>query len=66
PPVAIEEIRQDEEYWQYYLDGLKSFGEGDYEQAIEMWERVLEKYPGSEDTRENLRQARSRLENQNE
>lgn len=66
PPVAIEEIRQDEEYWQYYLDGLKSFGEGNYEQSIEMWERVLEKYPGSEDTKENLRQARSRLENQNE
>ena len=66
PPFAIEEMREDEEYWQYYLDGLKSFGEGDYEQAIEMWERVLEKYPGSEDTKENLRQARSRLENQNE
>ncbi len=65
-PVSIEQLKQDQEYWQIYLEGLKFLSEGKYEQAIERWETVLEKYPGSRDTRENLRQARIRLEQEKE
>jgi tetratricopeptide (TPR) repeat protein len=60
-PVTIEEIKADAEYWKLYLDALELFGEGKYKEAIQKWEKVLEKYPGSEDTRENLRTAKLRL-----
>jgi tetratricopeptide (TPR) repeat protein len=65
-PVAIEEIKADAEYWKLYLDALQLFGEGKYKEAIQKWEKVLEKYPGSEDTRENLRTARLRLGEENQ
>ena len=61
-PVSIEDLRADAEYWNLYIEGLRFFGENEYQKAIDNWEKVLEKYPGSEDTKENLRQARSRLE----
>jgi len=60
-PVSIDELKADEEIWRMYLEGLQYFSEGEYKQAIENWEIVLGKYPGSEDTRENIRQARLRL-----
>lgn len=60
-PVTIDEIKADPEYWKLYIDGLGFFGEGKYKEAIKKWETVLQKYPGSEDTKENLRQARLRL-----
>jgi tetratricopeptide (TPR) repeat protein len=60
-PVPIDELKADQETWRLYLEGLQYFSEGEYEKAIENWEIVLDKYPGSEDTRENLRQARLRL-----
>jgi tetratricopeptide (TPR) repeat protein len=60
-PVSIDEIKADPEYWKLYLDALELFGDGKYKEAIQKWEKVLEKYPGSEDTRENLRTARLRL-----
>jgi len=60
-PVTIVELKADEEIWNVYLDGLRFFSDGQYEEAIEQWEIVLDKYPGSADTRENLRQARLRM-----
>ncbi|NIR66540.1 MAG: PorV/PorQ family protein [candidate division Zixibacteria bacterium] len=62
--ISINQLKADSEYWNLYLEGLELFGDGKYQEAIEKWEMVLEKYPGSQDTRENIRQARLRLRNQ--
>jgi tetratricopeptide (TPR) repeat protein len=62
-PVTIDALKADAEIWQVYLDGLRFFSDGQYEQAIEKWQAVLDKYPGSEDTRENMRQAQLRMGN---
>ena len=64
-PVTLEELKSDEEIWNIYLDGLRFFGEGQYREAIEKWQIVLEKYPGSVDAKENLRQAELRLQEEN-
>jgi len=61
-PVSIDELKGDAEIWRLYLDGLQYFSQGEYEKAIESWEAVLARYPGSEDTKENIRHAKSRLE----
>ncbi|MBD3218167.1 MAG: PorV/PorQ family protein [candidate division Zixibacteria bacterium] len=63
-PISIDRLKADSEYWNLYLEGLEQFGEGKYKEAIDKWETVLEKYPGSEDTKENIRQAQRRLRGQ--
>lgn len=61
PDVPLEELQADEEYWNLYLEGLKLYREKNYAEAIGTWERVLEKYPGSSETKDNIEQARRRL-----
>jgi len=61
PVVPLEQLQADEEYWGLYLEGLKMFREKRYNEAIAIWERVLEKYPGSSETQDNIEQARRRL-----
>jgi tetratricopeptide (TPR) repeat protein len=59
---AEKDLRQDQEMWQVYLDGVEAYRAGDYEKAIELWNRVLKKYPSDKMTLENKRQAQLRLE----
>jgi len=65
-PVSISQLKADADIWKIYLEGLELFGQKRYEEAISKWQIVLEKYPGSEDTRENIRQTRLRLQNENQ
>jgi tetratricopeptide (TPR) repeat protein len=60
--VTIETIQSDTEAWTWYTHALVAFREGRFEEAIQWWEQVLARYPGSEDTRKNLEQARLRLD----
>ncbi len=59
--TSLEDLQKDERLWQMYLDGLEAFRRGEYEQAIELWEDVLEVYPNNKNTQENIDQARLRL-----
>jgi tetratricopeptide (TPR) repeat protein len=59
--VSLDELKRDEEYWSKYLEGLALFREKKYEEAIEVWQVVLDKYPGSRETRANMEQARLRM-----
>ncbi len=61
PDVPLEELQADDEYWNLYLEGLRLFREKNYAEAIGVWQRVLEKYPGSSETKDNIEQARRRL-----
>lgn len=61
PTQEEQDLRQDKEMWQVYLDGVEAYRAGDFERAIELWERVLDKYPNDKMTLENKRQAELRL-----
>jgi len=62
PPVSsLEDLQADPVHWELYLEGLRRMRNKEYRQAIEVWERVLEAYPGDASTLENIRQARLRL-----
>jgi tetratricopeptide (TPR) repeat protein len=60
-PGTLEDIREDEETWNIYLNAMQLYQEGKYSQAIELWQKVLDKYPGNDETLENIRQANLRL-----
>jgi cytochrome c-type biogenesis protein CcmH/NrfG len=62
PVVLLDELKSDQEYWDKYLEGLTLFRDKKYEEAIAVWQAVLEKYPGSRETRANIEQARLRME----
>lgn len=59
--VPIDQLQRDTEAWGWYTQGLVAFREGRFEDAIRFWEQVQARYPGSEDTKKNLDQARLRL-----
>jgi len=56
-----QNLQQDNVMWQTYLDGVEAYRDGDFERAIELWKRVLDRYPNNRMTLENIRQARLRL-----
>lgn len=62
PVVTLDQLQGDEEYWTKYLEGLRLYREKQYQQAIDVWQDVLEKYPGSAETKANIEQARLRLD----
>jgi tetratricopeptide (TPR) repeat protein len=58
---AERDLRQDQEMWQVYLDGVEAYRGGDFKKAIELWNKVLKKYPADKMTLENKRQAELRV-----
>jgi len=64
--VTLEELQSDRATWQIYLEGLKHMRNKEYRKAIDAWERVLKKYPTNINTRNNIEQARLRLQAEEE
>ncbi len=64
-PTVTRDLTRDPVFWPIYLEGLRLFRSRQYDAAIERWERVLEAYPGHEDTQANIRQARLRIAAEN-
>ncbi len=62
PGTPLAEIQRDSEIWKLYLDGIEKFRSGDYQQAIRLWEQVLERYPGNAEAEKNIQQAKLRLQ----
>ncbi|MBD3170665.1 MAG: PorV/PorQ family protein [candidate division Zixibacteria bacterium] len=56
--TTLEELKQNPDIWQLYIDGITLYQNGDYSAAISKWERVLEKYPTNTNTLRNIEQAR--------
>lgn len=63
-PPTLEELQQDKDIWPLYLEGLRFMREKDYKKAIDLWEKVLEKYPNNPNTLDNIEQARLRLQSE--
>ena len=64
-PPGQDQLQADEETWKTYLKALEYYQNEDFENAIRLWEEVLQKYPNNEQTLNNIKQARLRLESQN-
>lgn len=64
--VTLEELQSDRATWQIYLEGLRHMRNKEYRRAIEAWEKVLKKYPTNINTRNNIEQARLRLQAEEE
>ena len=60
-PITLQDIQNDKEIWKLYLDGLRFMRDKEYQDAINVWEEVLKKYPLNKETRDNIEQARLRL-----
>jgi tetratricopeptide (TPR) repeat protein len=58
---AEKDLRQDNEMWQVYLEGVEAYRAGEFKKAIELWNTVLKKYPKDKMTLENKRQAELRV-----
>jgi tetratricopeptide (TPR) repeat protein len=56
--TTLEELKQNPEMWQLYLDGIKAYQEGDFAGAIAKWEQVLYHYPNNPNTIRNIEQAK--------
>ena len=61
PAPTLEDLQHDQEYWDYYLEGLRFMRNKEYQRAIDAWEKVLKKYPNNKNTLNNIEQARLRL-----
>ncbi len=60
--VAGPTLRNDPELWETHLTALQHFRDGDFSQAIAVWEKVLERYPNDQEIRASIRQAILRWE----
>ncbi|HKI83244.1 MAG TPA: hypothetical protein VKA63_02815, partial [Candidatus Krumholzibacteria bacterium] len=47
---------------QYYLAGLRSFTDGNYEEAIRQWEQILKIDPGNQGAQNNIAEAKARID----
>ncbi len=59
---TLAEIQKDPAIWQKYLKGIEEFRSDNYQAAINLWEEVLQRYPGNPETEKNIEQAKLRLE----
>ena len=62
PSSTLVELQKNETVWKIYLDGIEKFREGNYEEAIRLWEQVLAVYPRNRETEKNIQQAKLRLQ----
>jgi tetratricopeptide (TPR) repeat protein len=61
PVSTLEDLQADRVHWELYLEGLRHMRNKEFQQAIDVWKRVLETFPNNPSTLENIRQARLRL-----
>lgn len=59
---ALADIQKNERIWKLYLDGLRFMRQGEFENAIDAWQKVLKAFPNSKNALDNIEQARLRLE----
>ncbi|UCC43302.1 MAG: PorV/PorQ family protein [Candidatus Zixiibacteriota bacterium] len=61
---TLEDLQKNPRIWKHYTDGLRFMRDGQYQQAIDEWEKVLEVFPDNQSTLDNIEQARLRLESE--
>jgi tetratricopeptide (TPR) repeat protein len=60
--TELEDLQKDDRVWKIYLEALEHFRNGEYENAILLWQEVLKYYPGNANTISNIEQARLRMQ----
>jgi len=56
------DLQDDPEAWESHLEALKHYRAGNYQAAIDLWEKILLTYPDHPDAVANIRQARLRMQ----
>lgn len=59
--ATLEDLQLDRVVWPQYLEGLRYMRDKKYDEAIDVWEKVLKAYPNQPNTLNNIEQARLRL-----
>ncbi|GEM_PF-633003 len=62
--TTLEKLKEDSDIWKLYLDGIKAYQNGDFQSAIKLWRKVLDKYPTNINAIRNIRQAESLMQSQ--
>ena len=60
--TTLEDLKKDTEIWKIYQEGLSQYQQGNYQEAIDLWNEVLKVYPNNANTLRNIQQARARLQ----
>jgi len=60
--TTLEDLKKDTEIWKIYQEGLSQYQQGNYQEALDLWNEVLKVYPNNENTLRNIQQARARLQ----
>jgi tetratricopeptide (TPR) repeat protein len=63
-PSTLEDLQKNREIWNLYLEGIRHMRNQQYQQAIDAWQKVLNVFPDNEETRNNIEQARLRLQSE--
>lgn len=63
-PSTLEDLQKNPEVWQQYLEGIRFMRDKQYQKAIDAWQKVLDAFPGNEDTKNNIDQAKLRLKSE--
>jgi tetratricopeptide (TPR) repeat protein len=61
PATSLTDIKANSEHWSIYLRGLENYQSGNYAQALESWESLIQYYPNNTDLENSIGQARQRL-----
>ncbi len=60
--VTKPQLQDDPEMWNLHLQALQHFRDGEFSDAIELWEQILKKYPNDPEIRASIYQAIYRWE----
>ncbi|MCP4581242.1 MAG: PorV/PorQ family protein [candidate division Zixibacteria bacterium] len=59
--TTLEDIKTNDAHWQIYLRGMEKYQAGEYNEAIGLWQTLLEFYPNNPNLSRNIDQATERV-----
>jgi tetratricopeptide (TPR) repeat protein len=60
--TTLEDLQKDPEAWREYNLGLAAYTAREYQKALDIWQKLLERHPNNEALLRNIADARKRLE----
>ncbi len=60
--TTLEDLQKDPEAWRFYNEGLAAYTAQEYQQALDIWQNLLLRYPNNEALLRNVADAKKRLE----
>ncbi len=60
--TTLEDLQKDPEIWRQYNEGLAAYTAREYQKALDIWQKLLERFPSNEALLRNIADAKKRLE----